>query len=109
MSVFVSRLGLGILTASLLSSASFAQAPLPSAEEMWRVIQEQARVIAEQGRQLEALKAAQGASTAAVSSVAAPPAAAPVQPVTQSASAPVATQPAVLQRNPNAPAAVTQV
>ena len=48
----------GVLTASLLSSAAFAQDALPSQAEMWRIIQEQARQLAEQRREIDALKAA---------------------------------------------------
>ena len=51
------RTALGVLAASLLSSAAIAQEALPSQAEMWRIIQEQARQLAEQRREIDALKA----------------------------------------------------
>ncbi len=48
---------LGILTAGLLSSTALAQDALPSQAEMWRIIQEQARQLAEQRQEIDALKA----------------------------------------------------
>ena len=53
-----------------------AQTPPPSQEEMWRIIQEQARQIEVQGRELEALRRAQRGAAEAV-----PPASAPQVPV----------------------------
>ena len=50
------RTALAVLAASLMSSAAFAQDALPSQAEMWRIIQEQARQLAEQRREIDALK-----------------------------------------------------
>jgi hypothetical protein len=49
---------LGILAASVMSSTALGQEALPSQAEMWRIIQEQARQLAEQRREIDALKAA---------------------------------------------------
>ena len=51
------RTVLAVLATSLMSSAAMAQDALPSQAEMWRIIQDQARQLAEQRREIDALKA----------------------------------------------------
>ena len=65
------RTALGILAASLLSSTALAQEALPSQAEMWRIIQEQARQLAEQRQEIDALK--QAATPQVRQAIVAPP------------------------------------
>lgn len=62
-----------ILAALLYSSAASAQQPIPSPEEMWRIIQEQARQLEEQRREIEALKQSQGRTPVLPQTAVAPP------------------------------------
>jgi len=90
-------LGLTVLTAALCSSAALAQQSMPSQEEMWRIIQEQARQLAEQRREIDAMKQAQvGPQTSQVQAAAAPIPQSPDVPVPAAASPQVqaAVQPA---------------
>lgn len=59
---YTARLGLGMLTATLLSTTALAQGAMPSQQEMWRIIQEQARQLEQQRQEIDALKRAQGAA-----------------------------------------------
>ena len=69
------RGALGLLMISLMSSTALAQEALPSAAEMWRIIQEQQRQLAEQRREIDALKAA--AQPQVRQAIIAPPSATP--------------------------------